>query len=217
MNREQTLATQLPLALLAFLKHHKEVSEIRVPPDSQICQAGDRCDSLVIVLQGSVKVYRPDANGHSLTLYHVHQGESCILTASCILNEMPFPAYAKTTTEVLGLSVPPSMVTQWLNSEPLWQKYIFSMLSTRMADLIELVNALAFKGLDSRLVQWVREQVSRSGSFVINTTHQNIADDLASSREVISRLLKDFEMRGAIKLGRGTIEVLDQDALDGFC
>ena len=214
MYKEKTLATQLPLALLSFLKKHKAVKEVTVPAGSAICQAGDRCDSLVIVLQGSVKVFRPDATGRSLTLYHVYANESCILTASCIINEMPFPAYAETTTDVLGLVVPPALVRQWLKDEFLWQQYILSMLSNRMADLIELVNALAFHGLDTRLTTWLKEQLNSGNSTLIQTTHQRIADDLASSREVISRLLKDFEGRGLIRLGRGTIEVLDLGGLD---
>lgn len=213
MDKESTLVERLPLALLTFLQHHDDVREVTVPAGSQVCRAGDRCDSLVVVLQGCVKVYRPDASGHSLTLYNVRASESCILTASCILNDMPFPAYAKTTTEVLGLSVPPVLVKQWLSDEPLWQQYIFSMLSNRMADLIELVNALAFQGLDTRLSNWLKEQVSGLDTQIINTTHQRIADDLASSREVISRLLKEFESKGAVRLERGLVEVLDLDAL----
>lgn len=209
---EKKSPSRLSIELLTFLKSHTDVKEITVPAGNSVCQSGDRCESLIILLEGQVKVYRPAANGRSLTLYNIHENESCVLTASCILNEMPFPAFAETTTDVKGLVIPPVLVKQWLANEPLWQQYIFGMLSHRMANLIELVNALAFQGLDARLVAWLKEQ----NKPLIHTTHQAIAEELASSREVISRLLKEFESEASIKLGRGTIEVRDAGKLRAF-
>ncbi len=204
----------LPAALLDFLQKQPEVNTIQVPAGVSVCQSGDHCESLVIVLQGQVKVFRPAASGRSVTLYYVGNQESCILTASCILNDSPFPAFAETMTEVEALSVPPHKVKQWLIEEPLWQQYILGLLSQRMADLIELVNALAFQALDIRLADWLLVQSSLyPDSTSLKTTHQLIAEDLASSREVISRLLKEFETNGIIKLGRGTIAILDRSAL----
>lgn len=214
-------STYLSEPLLTFLKQQPEVKEIVVPAGMPVCQSGDRCQSLVIVLKGRVKVYRPAANGRSLTLYHINDNESCILTASCILNDMPFPAFAETTAEVKGLSIPLVLVKRWLEEEPLWQRYLFGLLSHRMAELIELVNALAFEGLDSRLAKWLMEQDNSCrnqslGDCLIRTTHQCIAEELASSREVISRLLKEFESEGAIKIGRGTIQVLQRSKLENL-
>lgn len=199
------------MALLDFLQKQQDVQKIRVPAGVSICQSGDQCESLVILLTGQVKVYRPAASGRSLTLYYVNENESCILTASCILNAMPFPAYAQTVTEVHGLSISPEKVKEWLKTEPLWQQYVFSLLSQRMAKLIGLVNALAFQRLDERLAHWILEQAPSNGEII--TTHQFIAEELASSREVISRLLKEFEQDKFIKLGRGSITVLNRDAL----
>lgn len=201
----------LASSLLNFLQEQKEVKEIEVPAGVAICQSGDQCESLVIILQGQVKVYRPAENGRSLTLYYVNNNESCILTASCILNNLPFPAFAETVTQVKGLAIPPKKVKQWLQDEPLWQKYMFGLLSQRMVGLIELVNALAFQGLDARLSGWLLEQSFDEN--IIKTTHQHIAEELASSREVISRLLKEFEQNNWIKLGRGTILIVDPQAM----
>jgi len=204
----------MPAALLDFLQNQAEVSTIKVPAGVSVCQSGDHCESLVIVLQGQVKVFRPAASGRSITLYYVGSEESCILTASCILNDSPFPAFAETMTAVEALSVPPHKVKQWLLEEPLWQQYILGLLSQRMADLIELVNALAFQALDVRLADWLLVQSSLNPECsYLKTTHQLIAEELASSREVISRLLKEFETDGIIKLGRGTIAILDQKGL----
>ncbi len=210
--------TAMPAALLEFLQNQPKVSKIRVPAGVSVCQSGDHCDSLVIILRGQVKVYRPAASGRSVTLYYVGYHESCILTASCILNDSPFPAFAETMTDVEALSIPADQVKRWLVEEPLWQRYILGLLSQRMAELIELVNALAFQALDVRLAGWLLTQSrlypERSH---LETTHQLIAEDLASSREVISRLLKEFELDGIIKLGRGTITVLDHNALQAWC
>lgn len=214
--------SSLPTSLLKFLENQDEVKTITVPAGITVCQSGEQCESLVIVLQGQLKVYRPAASGRSLTLYYVNENESCILTASCILNAMPFPAFAETVTEVQGLAIPPEKVKQWLQHEPIWQQYMFSLLSQRMASLIELVNALAFHGLDERLASWLSEQISHTDEQkvdpqkIIQTTHQHIAEELASSREVISRLLKEFEQEGWVKLGRGSIQVVKELSLRKF-
>jgi len=207
-----TIKPILPASLLSFLQKQPNVQKIQVPAGVMICQSGDQCKSLVIILSGRVKVYRPAASGRSITLYYVSDNESCILTASCILNAMPFPAYAETMIDVVGLSIPPENVKAWLQTEPLWQQYIFSLLSKRMAGLIELVNALAFQGLDNRLAQWLLQQASVTSE--IKVTHQFIAEELASSREVISRLLKEFEQQNLIQLGRGSIRIINKLGLE---
>jgi len=204
----------LPDKLLNFLLAHTEVQKITVPKGVSVCQSGDVCESLVILLDGRVKVFRPSENGQSLTLYYVNDHESCILTASCILNGMPFPAFAQTMKESTALSIPPNKVIEWMDEEPLWREYIFSLLSQRMVGLIELVNALAFQGLESRLAGWLIDQTKYVQ--VINVTHQTIAQELASSREVVSRLLKEFEMRGSIELSRGEVRVLDKEELNTY-
>jgi len=201
----------LDTPLLSFLQHQEGVQTITVPADTMVCQSGDVCENLVIVLEGQVKVFRPAANGRSLTLYYVNAHESCILTASCILNQTPFPAFAVTTTEVKALAIPPEKVLDWLEREPMWQKYMFGLLSQRMINLIELVDSIAFETLEVRLAEWLLAQVDNQA---IQTTHQEIANDLASSREVISRLLKKFEHDGLIALGRGTIQISNIDALE---
>ena len=201
----------LDSALLHFLQHQEGVQTIIVPADVTVCQSGDVCENLVIVLEGQVKVFRPATNGRSLTLYYVNANESCILTASCILNKTPFPAFAVTTTEVKALSIPPEKVIDWLEHEPMWQKYMFGLLSQRMINLIELVDTVAFETLDVRLSDWLLSNIDQQP---IKTTHQKIAEDLASSREVISRLLKKFEKNGLIELGRGTIHIANTSALE---
>lgn len=189
-----------------FLEQQPEIKTILAPAGTIISNTGDDCHSLIILKSGIVKVYRPAEDGRAITLYHIAENESCILTASCILNSQSFPAVAEVESDAQGLAIPADKMLSWLTSEPSWQQYLFSLLSQRMSDLISLVDALAFRKLDVRLAAWLLDNQNKSRK--IFSTHQVIADELASSREVISRLLKEFENAGYLKLSRGQILLL---------
>jgi len=197
--------------LFDFLLQQNEVTKVSAPAGTILSNLGDPCHNLIILRHGLVRVYRPAEDGRSITLYYVGEGESCILTASCILNSQPFPAIAEIEKDADGLVIPAKQIHQWLKTEPQWQQYIFSLLSHRMEDIILLVDALAFRHLDVRLAKWICDHANQSN--IILTTHQGIAKDLASSREVISRLLKEFEREKIIKLSRGQIEIIDQNKI----
>ena len=166
-------------------------------------------EGILTLFLSNSRVYHPASDGRSITLYHVGQDESCILTASCIINGAAFPAIAETETEARGYAIPATSVQEWMQSEPQWQHYLFGLLAERMASLIELVDALAFRRLDNRLAEWLLLQSELANAPQIKTTHQLIADDLVSSREVISRLLKEFEREQLISLGRGDIKIIE--------
>lgn len=198
---------------LDFIVSQNSVTEIVAPAGTIICRSGDICQHLIILREGRVRVYHPATDGRSITLYHVGKDESCILTASCIINGAVFPAIAETETEAKGYAIPAAKVQEWMQSEPQWQQYLFGLLAERMASLIELVDALAFRRLDNRLAEWLLLQSELAQTLQIKTTHQLIADDLASSREVISRLLKEFEREQLILLGRGDIKIIEIEKL----
>ncbi len=202
----------IPQALFDFLLGQHDVTRISAPTGTIISNTGDSCHELIFLQKGQVRVYRPAKDGRAITLYHVCQGESCILTASCILNTQTFPAIAEIVQDAEGLVIPAKKMLQWLKSEPLWQQYIFSLLSHRMSDLISLVDALAFSNLNVRLAKWLLEQSNIT--LEIYTTHQVIAEELASSREVISRLLKEFERNGLLTLRRGAIEITNRNKIN---
>ncbi len=186
--------TQAPFE---FLLKQPQVKKVSVPSGTIISNLGDQCDNFIILQKGLVRVYRPAEDGRSITLYHIGAGESCILTAACILNSQVFPAIAEIEQDAEGLVVSTQQMLHWLKTETQWQQFIFSLLSQRMADLISLVDALAFRRLDSRLAAWLLEKSTTNQE--ISITHQIIAEELASSREVISRLLKEFERNNLIK------------------
>ena len=133
------------------------------------------------------------------------------MTAGCILNNKKFPAIAEAKTDITGIAISAARVNQWMDGHSIWRNYILSILSSRFIDVIELAHSLAFNQLDSRLAVWLHRNDSLGNETFF--THQEIADDLATSREVISRNLKKFEKRGLISLSRGSIKILDRDNL----
>lgn len=201
-------------APIDFIKQQGSYKPIKAPVGTIICNTGDQCQNLIILLKGQVRVYRPAEDGRSITLYHIEAGQSCILTTSCILNTTAFPAIAEVEKDAIGLVIPAHEVNLWLKDQPVWQNYIFNLLSQRMGDLISLVDALAFRNLDVRLATWILEH--SKAQIEIRTTHQQVADELASSREVISRLLKEFERDGLIALSRGKITIVSQEKINNL-
>ncbi|MEN8213416.1 MAG: Crp/Fnr family transcriptional regulator [Pseudomonadota bacterium] len=198
-------------AIFDFLQQHAaETENVSAPAGARICMQGDQCSSLIILTQGVVRVYKPAADGRRITLYQVKASQSCILTAGCILNATPFPAIAEAETDVSGIAIAAADVTRWLDESRLWRDYLFSLVAGRLEHVIELVDALAFQRLDARLARWLLQQQTDG---TISTTHQQVAEELGSSREVISRLLKDLENSGLVSLSRGRIEVTDQQGL----
>jgi len=183
-----------------------------LPAASSICDEGQHCAHLAMVLDGVGRVYKLSNSGREVTLYRINAGESCVLTASCIMNGDSFPAMAATETIVKAVLVSPANVVDWFCQEPHWQQFVFRLLSHRLGDIISVVEEVAFKRIDVRLA----EQFSRSlaqGNTTVLKTHADLAADVGSSREVISRVLRDFAERGIISTHRGNIEILDKQAI----
>ncbi len=202
------------IAIIDFLSERaSQTQPVRVNAGKVVCSEGQDCSDLVIVTSGDVRVYKPAVDGRSISLYHIARGESCIITAGCILNQNPFPAVvAETMTNVEGIAVPAMLVRRWMHDSELWRNYVFMLLGQRFADVIELANALAFEPLESRIIAWLLKQSAVKG---IDTTHQEIAEELGSSREVVSRNLKALEHAGLLQLSRGKIRVLNREGLKG--
>lgn len=178
-----------------------------------ICEEGQNCSSLALVMQGTGRVYKLSAGGREVTLYRIQSGQSCVLTASCMMNQDEFPAMAVAETAMRGLLVSPHNVREWFCRDPAWQQFIFSLLSHRLADIISVVEEVAFKRIDVRLAQYFVKYLDKNGQTVINKTHADLAADLGSSREVVSRILRDFSQRKLIHSGRGSLELLDVSRL----
>lgn len=185
----------------AELFEHGNLAEI--PADQFICLEGSKCSGIPLVLEGRARVYKLSESGREITLYRVEPGESCILTASCIMSDVEFPAFAATETGVEAIVIPPAILHRWVSQYEVWSVFLWGLLASRFAEVISLVEEVAFQRVDKRTAEYLLQSAGADGK--IKKTHQDIAADIGTSREVISRILKEFEHKGLITLSRGEI------------
>jgi len=184
-----------------------------LPVGSPICDQGMHCQHLALIVSGVARVYKLGENGREITLYRLGKGESCILTASCIVSDSPLPAFAVCEEEIEALALHPAVVRQWTDEFPTWRNYLFSLVGNRLGDVISVVEEIAFRRVDHRLADYLLQRTDNDKRDSIKMTHQAIASDLGTSREVISRILKDFEHQGLISVARGHLQVIDTAGL----
>lgn len=167
---------------------------------------GDSCSHIALVLSGDLRVYKAGETGREITLYEIGPGETCILNASCILSNMDYPANAKTLSRVEAILLPAYEFSAMLDSHAQLRAFVFNIISRRLASIMALLEEVVFNRMDERLDDYLLE---KSEDGLLEATHQAIANDLGTSREVVSRLLKDFERKGRVRLSRNSIELLD--------
>lgn len=164
---------------------------------------GDQCNGIGLFLEGEVRVFKTSESGREITLYEMFAGDTCILNASSILSNSFYPANAQCVTDVSALLLPKSVFLELISGYEAMRNFIFNLFSQRLATMIEVVDEIAFGKMDLRLKNYL---IEKADNDVVNLTHQQIANDLGSSREVISRLLKDLEKKGQVILHRKKIE-----------
>lgn len=183
----------------------------RIPAGKDVFVEGDEAESIALLLSGSVRVYKIGESGREITLYHFGNGESCILTANAILSRRSFPAIATVESEVEAVMIPADIFRDWIKRFDLWRDFIFKLLYDRLSTMMAIIDEVVFQRMDKRVAAYLINR-KKTGK-AITVTHQEIASELGSSREVISRILGDFAERGLVTSGRGTIEIADLNAL----
>ncbi len=177
-----------------------------IPQGSRIYAEGEACQGIAFVLSGEIRVFKIGETGREITLYEIGPGETCILNASCILSGTTYPANASAGSDVDVLLVPSSTFRKLVVDSEDMRSFVFALLSRRLATVMELIEEVAFGRVDQRLRDYL---VQKSVADVLQATHQKIANDLGTSREVVSRLLKDLERKNKVKLTRNSITLLD--------
>lgn len=185
----------------------------RIPAGRDVFVEGDRVDSIALLIRGVVRVYKIGETGRQITLYRFGDGQSCILTANAILSQKTFPAVATVEREAEAAMVPAQAFRDWVRRHEPWREYVFDLLSARLASVMETVDEVVFRRMDARVAAFLAERADAINPIPV--THQEIAAELGSSREVVSRLLEDLAERGLVRISRGQVDVLDQDALAG--
>ena len=184
---------------------------MHAPAGTVMFDENQPCQGFPLLLSGTVRVIKASSNGRELQLYRVCPGESCILTSSCLLGHAMYHARGIVEQDVVLVALPPASFKALLSQSESFRDYVFGLFSERLTDLMQLVSAVAFQKLDQRLAALLYAKPSP-----IHATHQALADELGSVREIVSRLLKSFADQGWVKLGREQIEVIDATALRTF-
>jgi CRP/FNR family transcriptional regulator len=160
-----------------------------------------------LVLEGSVKVFKVDETGKEIILYHILPGESCVLSITSCLNDRESKAQAIIEQKTKLITIPADIVKEWMNSFPGWRKFVMKLYYERLDELLSLVDNIAFKQVDHRLIDKLSKLQKEQGD-VIKITHQSLANEIGTAREVVSRLLKHLEIEGKLRLERGYIKIL---------
>lgn len=181
---------------------------VQVPAETVLFDERQPCSAFPMLIDGTVRVSKVAPSGRELQLYQVIPGEACLLTSGCLLGNTPYNARGTAESPVVLVALPPAVFSRLMGEHEPFRTYVFSLFSERLAELMQLVEAVAFQRLDQRLAARLLGK-----GRVIHTTHQQLADELGSVREIVSRLLKAFAEQGLVSLGREQIEVVDAAAL----
>jgi CRP/FNR family transcriptional regulator, anaerobic regulatory protein len=184
---------------------------MHLPAGTVLFDENQPCQGFPLLLSGNIRVIKAAPNGRELQLYRVMPGESCILTSSCLLGNTPYHARGIADQNLEMVLLPAPAFHALLDKQESFRAYVFHLFSDRLTDLMQLVSAVAFQKLDQRLANLLINKASP-----IRTTHQALADELGSAREIVSRLLKGFAEQGWVKLGREQIDIADAAALKKF-
>lgn len=185
---------------------------INMPANSTAFHQGDACSNYLLILSGSIKVMTRAENGREIVLYRLGDGDSCVLTTSCLFGNARYPAEGISETDVTALAIPATQFNQAIEHSKPFREFVFNSFSSHLSSLITLVEEVTFGKLDIRLARHLLKLSTDNST--LETTHLQLATELGSAREVISRLLKDFESRGWLRLYRGSLEVLDKQSLE---
>ncbi len=184
----------------------------RIPAGKDVFVEGDDVDAIALLISGAVRVYKVGETGREITLYRFGFGESCILTANAILSRQSFSAIATVEQDAEAVMIPASVFREWVQRYDLWRDFVFTLLSQRLSSVMELVDEVTFRRMDIRVASLLLERSQNHNPLTI--THQEIAAELGSSREVISRILENLASQGIIRVLRGSVEILDFDRLE---
>lgn len=191
--------------LLAELKKYSRKQELE--KEDVLFSPGDEVFFIPLIMKGVLRILRVNEDGRDFFLYHLYPGQTCAMSINCcrVGRKSMVKAIAEDDTELV--QIPTSMIESWLRF-PEWKMFINGSYSSRIEELVNLVDLIAFNNMDSRLLYYLEQRARALKTNVLTITHQHIADEMHVHREAISRLLRTMEQKGMVKLGRNTIELL---------
>ena len=199
-----------------FLFENELIAEIEntgtfkeVEAGSAIIEIGDYVTGMPLLITGAIKVLREDEEGDELLLYFLERGDTCAMTLSCCMGRTKSEIRAVAETDTTFIMIPIEKMEEWTAKYKTWRNFVFESYHSRLSEMLDTIDALAFMNMDQRLMRYLRDKAKIKGDVDIQSTHQQIAYDLHTSRVVISRLLKKLEIDGKISLQRNQIKVID--------
>lgn len=178
---------------------------IELDPGTTILRQDEYIKAIPLVIEGSIKLHKTDVTGREIIYYHIEPGETCILSVISSLNRKASQAEATIEKKTRLILLGAERIYEWMDRYPTWRKYIASLYYSRMAELLSLLDLVVFKSVDTRLVRYLRENAVDNE---LKITHQQLAGELGTAREVVSRLLKQMENEHIISLERGKIKII---------
>ncbi|WP_374370004.1 Crp/Fnr family transcriptional regulator [Dongia sp.] len=183
---------------------------VALPAGTVVARPGERLPHFVLLTDGTIKVSGISENGREIVLYRVAAGETCVLSSACLLGQTALSAELVAESDVAGFALPEPIFQELMAAGPAFRRLIFANFGERLQEIVTLLEDIAFRRIDARLAAFL---LARDAEQPIALTHQDLATELGTAREVVSRQLKDFERRQWLRLTRGRIDLLDRDAL----
>lgn len=175
-----------------------------------LISAGKTVRLIPLVIRGTLKVSRVDESGRELLLYYINANESCAMTFTCCMQIFPSQVTTVAEDDTDLIAIPVDQMDRWMAKYPTWKSFVMNTIRSRFNELLQTIDQIAFQKLDERLVSYLKEKANATGSSLINLSHEQIATEMASSREVISRMLKKLENEKKVLLYRKQIKVLNE-------
>jgi len=186
------------------------------PPGSLLVQANDTCRNFILLLEGHIRIYQMAEDGREITLYRIQPGDICLMSLNSLLNNKPLNASARCETEVRGLVLKQADFHRAMAISDNFRNLVLKSLTASVCELTDSFYDMAFQRLDVRLACLLGRLFERADSKTIKVTHQALAQELGTTREVVSRLLKQFEQQNCIALARGRITINNKSSLEWF-
>ncbi len=192
-----------------LIEEINQVGTVReVKEGEKLIEIGDYVRSMPLLTSGAIKILREDENGDELLLYFLERGDTCAMTLTCCLGQKKSEIRAIAELDTTLIMIPIQKMEEWTGKYKSWRNFVFQSYHKRLSEMLETIDSIAFLNMDERLVQYLQNKQKVTNDSTINSTHQEIAYELHTSRVVVSRLLKKLESLGKIELYRNSIKII---------
>ncbi|HBC05189.1 MAG: Crp/Fnr family transcriptional regulator [Aequorivita sp.] len=193
----------------ALIEEINEVGTLKeVKEGEKLIEIGDYVRSMPLLISGAIKILREDDDGDELLLYFLERGDTCAMTLTCCLGQTKSEIRAIAELDTTLIMIPIQKMEEWTGKYKSWRNFVFQSYHERLTEMLETIDSIAFYNMDERLVKYLQNKKKVTKDSLINSTHQEIAYELHTSRVVVSRLLKKLESMGKIELYRNSIKIV---------